>query len=261
MFKEELIKNYPEAIKFLTNAILKNKLANSYAFIGNNIDDIFSISKNLAKILNCEKNKELNNIQEPCETCINCRWLEKNEHPQAFITIKPDEKNKKEQIKIDDIRELLNQLAITSGFFRIIFFENSSTTTLTPECCNLLLKTIEEAQEKTVFIFANSSRNSILPTILSRSQTIYLSKKYSSISELGRYKNLQLSANNTKDILDYLEKNEMNLKDYLNYMAYTNYEKNKHLDQKNYCSFYKNLNTAYLKFKSFMQPKIIIEDL
>src|SRR3989338_396694 len=116
MFHINLIKEYPEVTNFLTNALLKNKLANSYIFIGK--DDIanLDIACNLSKILNCKEN--LKTLNPPCLKCINCNWLEKKEHPQALIIINPDESSKKEQIKIDSIRELLNILSITSEFFR-----------------------------------------------------------------------------------------------------------------------------------------------
>ncbi|MBI3590318.1 MAG: hypothetical protein HY094_02930 [Candidatus Melainabacteria bacterium] len=272
MFSKNLTESYPEAIRFLTNAVLKDKLANSYIFIGKESNAILSIATNLAKILNCKNN--LNST--PCETCINCKWLEKNEHPQALITINPDLKSKKDQIKIDTVRELLNNLQITSEYFRVVFFQNSNLYSLPPESCNLLLKTVEETPERTTFVFANTTRNDILPTILSRSQTIYINKKYDSILEIINKSTAQTIDSNltncfsndiktalekAKKTQEWLEESETNLKDYLIGLATTNYNFNKANDYKRYCTLYKNLTSAYLKHKSFMQPKIVIEDL
>ena len=274
MFKEHLTKKYPEVTGFLTNVITKNKLANSYIFIGKDIDDIVLISIDLAKILNCEKNKSI--FSYPCGKCLNCKWLEKGEHPQAILFINPDSKSKKEQIKIEAIRELLNTLKITSDYFKVILFKNSDLYSLPPESGNLLLKTVEEAQERIIFIFANTTRNDILPTILSRSQIIYLNKKHNSIAELINNQNIHVSNNEltdclpnsfqsavekTKMVLEYLNENEIDLKDYLHSLALTKYEQNKYSNQRQYCYLYEKFSTAYQQLKSFMQPKIVLQDL
>lgn len=274
MFPPSLIKEYPEVTNFLTSAILKGKLANSYIFIGKDHNNILSIAISLAKILNCTQNKET--YSSSCGACLNCRWLEKKEHPQALIIIAPDSKtkSKKEQIKIDTIRELLSTLQTSSEYFRVIFFPNSNYLTLPPDSCNLLLKPVEETPARTVFIFANTTKNDILPTILSRSHLIYLNKEYKHLHELNDSKNLikeehaDCSCTNTKDALEkagktleYLEKTETGLKDYLTSLAFTNYESHRLSNPKNYCTLYENLSKAYLKYKSFMQPRIVLEDM
>ena len=273
MFSPDLTINYPEAIKFLTNAINQNKLANSYIFISKDTKDTLLLATDLAKILNCEKNKTA--YSSPCNVCINCRWLSKNENPQALIAINPDTKSKKEQIKIDIIRELLNTLNTTSSFFRVIFFQKANLYTLPAESSNLLLKTVEEAHGRTLFIFTSETRGDILPTILSRSQIIYLCKKLNSITEVIDYKNTELNNDLTdcfsSNLLsciekknkaqEYLSKNDIGLKDFLGNLAIINYEKHKYESSKIYCNLYENINSAYLKHNSFMQEKIVLEDL
>lgn len=275
MFPNNLQTNYPEAVKFLTNAILKGQLANSYIFIGKDSDAILKFTKALAKILNCSRDMSPH-ASTPCEQCTNCKWIERNEHPQALITVSPDPESKKEQIKIDNIRELLNTLNTTSEYFRVIYFSSSSLQFLPSDSCNLLLKTVEETPERTVFIFANQSRNDILGTILSRSQTIYISQRCNSIQESIKSNKIHLSNDNStecfpknlKDALEkakktyeFIQKNETSIKDYLMSLAIQNYDPLKYKNQKQYCLLYTDITRAYLKTKSFMQPKIVIEDL
>ena len=274
MFAKELITSYPEAATFLTNAILKNKLANSYVFIGKDSAASLSLAINLAQILNCNQNK--GDIKTPCKSCINCKWLEKNEHPQALMIISPDQKSKKDQIKIEVIRELLNTLSRTSDYFRVVFFQSSNLNTLPKESCNLLLKTVEETPPNTIFIFANKIKSEILPTILSRSQTIYINKTSNSIHELidesitQSNKNLitdcysqdiKTSLEKARMVQEYLSKSKITLHDFLINLAITSYDLNKVNAPKKFCTLYKNLSIANLKSKSFMQPKIVIEDL
>lgn len=274
MFSPELIQKYPEATRFLTNSINKNKLANSYVFIGQDINDLTLSTINLAKILNCEQNKK--DYSVPCDSCINCKWIEKNEHPQALKIINTDPESKKDQIKIETIRELLKDLLITSDFFRVIFFQKSSLQSLTSECCNLLLKTVEETPDRTIFIFGNNTKNDILPTVLSRSQIIYFTKKVDSLKEIINNKKIKITDNiitncfvkDIKSIFDkaaktqkYIAENEINLRDYLCTLAALNYEQIKYSNPKLYCCLYESLNTSYLKSNCFMQSKVILEDL
>ena len=275
MFPNDLQTIYPEATKFLTNAVLKNRLANSYVFIGKDSNDLLKITKTLAKILNCSRDLPRQVSTAPCEKCTNCKWIERDEHPQALITVSPAPESKKEQIKIDKIRELLNTLNTTSEYFRVIYFQASGLQSLPPDSCNLLLKTVEETPGRTIFIFANQSRNDILGTILSRSQTLYVSKKSASILELIKTnitnlsdydftecfpKNLLDSLEKSRKTHELLEKSETDIKDYLTNLGTANYDLLKYKDQKQYCFLYKRLTGSYLKLKSFIQPKIVIED-
>lgn len=258
MFDTYFAKNYPEAVKFLTNSIKKNKLANSYVFIGNTSDDILRVAINLAKILNCTKNNE--KYSTPCETCINCKWINKKEHPKAFIHIKPDPTSKKEQIKIETIRELLEDIKLSQEYFRIIFFENASMACLTPECCNLLLKVVEETPNKTVFIFSCKSKSEILKTILSRSQTIYLNKKYNEFFKPSTSESMVNLPKKSDEIQKILSENKIELKDYLLSLAFNNYETMKD-NTKEFCFLYQNIQKCFVKANAFMQPKIVMEDL
>ena len=140
----------------------------------------------------------------------------------------------------------------------------------------MLLKTVEETPPRTIFIFANSTRNDILKTILSRSQTLYLNKKYDSVTEALQLnslenlppdildlssQNIQTSFDKAKKIIEFLDKEEISLKDFLIKMATVNYESKRYSETENYCLLYEKLYTAYKKYKAFIQPKIVIQDL
>ena len=271
MFDEQLKKQYPISTSFLTNAIKKNKLANSYIFIGKDDNDKKHFAINLAKILNCKENKE--KYKAPCNTCVDCKWIENNSHPQALRSIKPDHSSKKEQIKIDEIRDLLKDLNINSGYFRIILFENSNFSSLPPESCNLLLKIVEEPPEKIIFIFASTSKSEILPTILSRSQIIFLSKKLEKSYDLNnqeiykKYKSnilpntLREAIENAKELYEYLKKNKISLKEFLPNLLKSHFETVNSSNFNDDIFIYNTISQAYNKSKAFMQDAFVIEDM
>ena len=272
MFSEDLKLKYKEAIKFLNNAISRNKLANAYVFIGREKQDLLLIAKSLSKRLNCIQVTET----KPCENCINCKWIEHNEHPQAFTIISPSPDSKKEIIKIDSIREMISMLNNSSDYFRVIYFEKSSLESLPKESSNILLKVVEEPPDKTLFIFANHSTSDILPTILSRSQTLYLQGKYDSINKaLNLTDNSSTPANalkcfskspseaieKGKHLTHLLEELEISPKILLTKIASENYDLLKYSHLKNYLLLHKNISLAYQRLRVFMQPKIVFEDL
>ena len=270
MFSESLKQRYPLQTDFFKNAILKNKLANSYIFISRNKDDLFKFSLEIAKILNCKENTP--EKKEPCNICINCKWLNNNSHPHALITIQVEKESKKEQIKIDSIRELLGSLQICSDYYKVIFFEESNLNILSAESCNLLLKKVEETPPKILFIFGSSTKNDILPTILSRSQIIYLNKQYASLFEPITSshipEDLSFPPSNIKEALDkakatfeHINENNLSMKDFLISQAFLLYSGGEYPDGKDFLRLYKNLNESYMKHRAFIQNKTVIEDL
>lgn len=268
MFTPEILKEFPEASSFFYNAISKDRMANSYIFVGNNTDLIKIFSQNLSKILNClNKNKDLT----PCNTCLNCKWINEDKHSHAFITIEPELESKKEQIKVEKIRELINSLNITSDYYRVIFFKKSSLNCLTQECCNLLLKMVEESPEKTLFIFGNDSYDNILPTIKSRAQFINLNNLFEleyhsqlpkELEDLNPFthKDYTQKIQDSNKIQKALNDSKLEIKDYLALLSLENYKKNKFYFKK--CTeIQEELNHSFAKSQVFINSKFIIEDL
>lgn len=78
-------------------------------------------------------------------------------------------------IKIDDIRNVDTAIQYAMPYEsenRIVYFKDASV--ILPQAQNALLKKIEEPPERTFFFFAVNKRNSLLPTVLSRSVPIFV---------------------------------------------------------------------------------------
>ena len=77
-------------------------------------------------------------------------------------------------IKVDDVRDLLKKMSLRNweeGAARYILVPHAEM--LTVQSSNALLKSLEEAPEKTHFLLASPSKSGLLKTIVSRSFTIY----------------------------------------------------------------------------------------
>jgi DNA polymerase-3 subunit delta' len=77
-------------------------------------------------------------------------------------------------ISIDEVRSLVqkSQMSSTVGDYRIVIIEDSDR--MTERTSNVLLKALEEPQEKTIWILCAPSVADLLPTIRSRARNVLL---------------------------------------------------------------------------------------
>jgi DNA polymerase-3 subunit delta' len=111
----------------------------------------------------------LHPTQAPCGTCLGCKRVAARQHPD-LLGIHPSEDSR--QIRIEQIRDLAAELALTShqGGYKVGII--SPADALNRFAANALLKTLEEPPPHTLLILV-ASQPSLLPaTILSRCQRI-----------------------------------------------------------------------------------------
>ena len=153
---------YPFLTNYFTEALTaKNRpLPQSILFYGNDLEAQYTLSKEIARILNCKEDKS-----DHCE-CLNCKWVRENSHP-AIMTIsridnKPDDDDSKTVISIKQSALIKESLVNASEFHRVFIFcdrdENGNISGLNQqnfqvETANSLLKIIEEPQPGVTFLF------------------------------------------------------------------------------------------------------------
>jgi DNA polymerase-3 subunit delta' len=101
----------------------------------------------------------------PCGRCRDCRMFSASQHPD-FIDVHPIEESK--FIRIEQIRELSEQLALTShgGGATVALIQPADT--LYPNAANALLKTLEEPRAAVTLILVSATPSRLPATILSR---------------------------------------------------------------------------------------------
>lgn len=116
-------------------------------------------------LLLCEKSSN----DSPCSRCDSCIRLQYKTHPDYF-TVAP--RDGKADISIDQIHELSQALSSKSvlSSYAVVLFKDADR--LTTSAANALLKILEEPRGRTVYIFLNNRSGSILPTIISRCESI-----------------------------------------------------------------------------------------
>jgi len=105
--------------------------------------------------------------QGACGRCSSCKKLRSGNHPD-FVVISPENGS----IKIERTRELCRSLSYPpyESIQRVILIEDVHTMTV--EAANCLLKTLEEPPERNLLLLTAESSRELLPTIVSRCQTI-----------------------------------------------------------------------------------------
>jgi len=105
----------------------------------------------------------------PCGVCLSCRWVLAGQHPD-LTTLRLIEES--QQIRIEQVRELSEELSLTShqGSYKVGVV--SPADALNRFAANALLKTLEEPPARTLLVLVATQPSRLPPTILSRCQRI-----------------------------------------------------------------------------------------
>ena len=122
------------------------------------------LAKWLASLVFCQ-----NLAQAPCGKCQGCHRVATAQHPD-LVVLQPIEESR--QIRIEQIRELSAELALTAhqGSYKVAVITPADT--LNRFAANALLKTLEEPPAKTLLMLVVTQPSRLPATILSRCQRI-----------------------------------------------------------------------------------------
>jgi DNA polymerase-3 subunit gamma/tau len=145
-------------LKALVNALESGRLHHAYLFAGTRGVGKTTIARILAKALNCEAGVSAS----PCGTCSACREIDEG----RFIDL--IEVDAASKTKVDDTRELLDnvQYAPARGRFKVYLIDEVHM--LSKHSFNALLKTLEEPPPHVKFLLATTDPQKLPVTVLSR---------------------------------------------------------------------------------------------
>jgi DNA polymerase-3 subunit delta' len=154
------------AVKLLQGHIAQDRVRNAYLLTGPDGIGRRTLAIRFAQALNC--------TQPPgpglyCDTCRDCRHLARRAHPDLTI-IQVEEGAT--AIKVDQIRELSRRLSLAAyqADYRVALLLRFEQVTVS--AANALLKTLEETPDHVVIILTAGSAEALLPTIVSRCETL-----------------------------------------------------------------------------------------
>jgi DNA polymerase-3 subunit gamma/tau len=150
-------------VRALGHALEQKRLHHAYLFTGTRGIGKTTVSRILAKCLNCTGPDGRGDITAtPCGTCEACsaidedRWLDYVELDAASNR------------GIDEARELIERAAYkpSQGRFKVFMIDEAHQ--LTKDAFSALLKTLEEPPDYLKFVLATTDPEKMLPTVLSR---------------------------------------------------------------------------------------------
>ena len=158
----------PTAI--LKASILHDRVAHAYLFFGEDGIGKRRAALRFAQALNCETDYGPEG-PDACGACRSCHQIEARTHPD-FLLIEPDQEQANPQIKIEQIRELEQQLVYHPlvGRRKVCLIDDADR--MTPGAANALLKTLEEPPDHSLLLLITSRPSALLATVRSRCQGI-----------------------------------------------------------------------------------------
>jgi DNA polymerase-3 subunit gamma/tau len=150
-------------VQALTNALRQQRLHHAYLFTGTRGIGKTTVSRILAKSLNCTGADGRGDITaEPCGVCQACTEIDADRYLDYI------ELDAASNRSIDEIRDLIERAAYKPGSGRFKVFMIDEAHQLTKDAFNALLKTLEEPPDYLKFVLATTDPDKMLPTVLSR---------------------------------------------------------------------------------------------
>lgn len=153
-----------QAVDTLTNMLDKNKLPKALLFTGVRGVGKTSLSRILAKAVNCENPDGV----EPCNSCASCVDINNG------VSLAVDEINAADQNGVDDIRSLIKELFIAVDSNKKVKILDE-VHMLSDAATNALLKPLESPPDHVLFILSTTDPKKLLLPLKSRCIPIELS--------------------------------------------------------------------------------------
>ncbi len=150
-------------VQALSNALTQGRLHHAYLFTGTRGIGKTTVSRILAKSLNCTGPDGTGGVTaEPCGVCQACTEIDADRYLD-YIEMDAASNGGK-----DEIRDLIERAAYKPGIGRFKVFMIDEAHQLSKDAFNALLKTLEEPPEYLKFVLATTDPDKVLPTVLSR---------------------------------------------------------------------------------------------
>jgi DNA polymerase-3 subunit delta' len=164
------IVGHEHAIDILRRTLAAQQVRHAYLFTGPQRIGKTVLARRFAQTLLCTGGPDPQVAPlDPCNTCLACRKVLHENHPDVHIIARPPDK---QAILIEQIRELQSDSARRKLEGRRNIFIIPDAQDMNLQAANCLLKTLEEPESDVVLLLTVPDAGLLLPTILSRVQLI-----------------------------------------------------------------------------------------
>jgi DNA polymerase III subunit delta' len=161
-----LFTRHAQGVQLLQRSLARGRLGHAYLFAGDNLEELESLARTLAKTLNCQQPVKTGaTATDCCDACPSCRKIDGHSHADIHWA-RPESKSR--VITIDQMRELMREIQLkpAEADFKVAIIAGADR--LNPQAANAFLKTLEEPPAKSILILLSTEPQRLLETILSR---------------------------------------------------------------------------------------------
>lgn len=165
------LRDFPEqqpVVALLQKSLSAGRLGHAYLFSGDDLGEMESLARTLAKTLNCANPPARGangQAVDCCDNCLNCRRIDSGNHPDVQW-VRPESKLR--VVTIDQIRDLIQTISLkpTEADYKVAVIVAADRMNI--HAANAFLKTLEEPPARSIIILLTCALEQVLETILSR---------------------------------------------------------------------------------------------
>src|SRR5204863_7798063 len=138
----------PQGIQLLQRSLERGRVAHAYLFSGDQLSDLDTLDRALAKTLNClQPIKKGSAPVDSCDQCLSCQKVEHGNHADVHWV---RSESKSRVITVDQMREVMKEINLkpTEAEYKVCVIVAADR--LNEEEANAFLKTLEEPPPKSI---------------------------------------------------------------------------------------------------------------
>ncbi len=153
-------------VELLQRSLARGRLGHAYLFAGDQLEELETLARTLAKTLNCQNPVKTGGVAtDCCDVCLSCRKIDHDTHADVHWA-RPESKSR--IVTVEQTRELMREIQLkpTEAEYKVAIIAGADR--LNVQAANAFLKTLEEPPGRSVLILLSTEPQRILETILSR---------------------------------------------------------------------------------------------